>query len=36
MDNLIGEFFGTAVLIVFGSGVCATCSLEKSKGQGGG
>ena len=29
-DNLLGEFFGTMVLIVFGGGVCATCSLEDS------
>ena len=35
-DNLLGEFFGTMVLIVFGGGVCATCSLEDSKGKGGG
>ena len=36
MDNLFGEFMGTMVLIVFGSGVCANMSLTKSKGQGGG
>jgi len=36
MDNLLGEFFGTMVLIIFGAGVCANCSLTKSKGQGGG
>ena len=36
MDNLLGEFMGTMVLIVFGAGVCCTCSLEKSKGLGGG
>lgn len=36
MDNLLGEFFGTAVLIVFGCGVCANMSLTQSKGQGGG
>ena len=35
-DNLLGEFFGTMVLLVFGCGVCATCSLEGSKGKGGG
>ena len=35
-ENLLGEFFGTLVLIVFGCGVCATCSLEGSKGKGGG
>lgn len=36
MDNLLGEFFGTAVLIVFGCGVCANMSLTESKGNGGG
>ena len=36
MDNLLGEFMGTAVLIVFGCGVCANMSLTNSKGQGGG
>ena len=36
MDNLIGEFFGTMVLLVFGCGVCACNTLAKSKGQGGG
>ena len=36
MDNLLGEFVGTMVLIIFGGGVCANCSLTKSKGQGGG
>ena len=36
MDNLLGEFMGTMVLIVFGAGVCANMSLNKSKGQGGG
>ena len=36
MDNLLGEFIGTAVLIVFGAGVCANMSLTGSKGQGGG
>ena len=36
MDNLIGEFFGTMVLIVFGAGVCACNTLTKSKGQNGG
>lgn len=33
MDNLIGEFFGTMVLIVFGAGVGACVTLTKSKGQ---
>ena len=32
-ENLIGEFMGTMVLIVFGAGVCANLTLEKSKGQ---
>ncbi|WP_182187853.1 MIP/aquaporin family protein [Pectinatus frisingensis] len=33
MDNLFGEFIGTAILIVFGGGVCADCTLKHSKGQ---
>ena len=36
MDNLLGEFMGTAVLIIFGCGVCANLTLNKSKGVGGG
>lgn len=36
MDNLLGEFLGTTVLLVFGCGVCANMSLTGSKGQGGG
>ena len=36
MDNLLGEFVGTLVLIVFGCGVCANLTLDKSKGVGGG
>lgn len=35
-DNLLGEFMGTMVLIVFGAGVCACNTLAKSKGQNGG
>ena len=35
-DNLLGEFLGTMVLIVFGAGVCACNTLTKSKGQNGG
>ena len=35
-ENLIGEFFGTLVLVVFGCGVCANLTLTKSKGVGGG
>jgi len=36
MDNLLGEFCGMVVLIVFGGGVCANLTLTKSKGVGGG
>lgn len=36
MENLLGEFMGTMVLIVFGAGVCANNTLAKSKGQNGG
>jgi glycerol uptake facilitator protein len=36
MDNLLGEFVGTVVLLVFGCGVCANNTLAKSKGQNGG
>lgn len=36
MTNLFGEFFGTMVLIIFGSGVVANCVLKKSKAEGGG
>lgn len=36
MDNLLGEFMGTVVLVVFGCGVCANLTLNKSKGVGGG
>ena len=36
MDNLLGEFMGTMVLMVFGVGVNATLNLEKSYGKGGG
>ena len=36
MDNLLGEFIGTLVLVVFGCGVCANLTLNKSKGVGGG
>ena len=32
-ENLLGEFIGTTVLLVFGCGVCANLTLEKSKGQ---
>lgn len=33
---LIGEFFGTAVLIILGNGVVASCLLKKSKAEGAG
>ena len=33
MTNLIGEFLGTMVLVLFGTGVVANCLLEKSKGK---
>lgn len=36
MTNLIGEFMGTMVLVLFGTGVVANCLLEKSKGKDGG
>ncbi len=35
-ENLLGEFLGTMVLLVFGGGVCANLTLTKSKGVGGG
>lgn len=36
MDNLLGEFFGTMILITFGCGNVANMNLNKSKAQGGG
>ena len=36
MDNLIGEFLGTVVLVVFGCGVCANNTLKKTCGNNGG
>jgi len=36
MTNLLGEFLGTMVLIVFGSGVVANVLLKKSKAEGAG
>ena len=36
MDNLLGEFMGTLVLVFFGCGVCANLTLTYSKGSGGG
>ena len=31
--EIIGEFWGTMVLVIFGCGVCATVSLKNSKGE---
>ncbi len=36
LENFIGEMIGTMLLIIFGAGVCANTSLEKSYGKGGG
>ena len=36
MDNLLGEFMGTMVLMVFGCGVNANMTLAKCYGRGGG
>ena len=36
MTNLLGEFFGTMILITFGAGVVACVLLKDSKGNGGG
>lgn len=36
MTNLMGEFFGTMVLIILGCGVVANVCLQNSKGQGSG
>jgi glycerol uptake facilitator protein len=36
MTNLLGEFLGTMVLIIFGSGVVANVLLKKSKAEGAG
>lgn len=36
MDNLLGEFLGTAVLLIMGCGVVANVCLKGSKGEGGG
>lgn len=36
MDNLLGEFMGTLILITFGCGNVANMNLAKSKAQGGG
>ncbi|MBD3690016.1 aquaporin family protein [Nanchangia anserum] len=35
-EIFFSEFFGTAILIMFGAGTCATNNLLKSKGMGGG
>ena len=36
MNAYIFEFIGTLVLVLFGDGVCAATSLNKSKAKGGG
>ncbi len=36
MTNLMGEFFGTMILLCFGAGVVACCILKDSKAYGGG
>ena len=36
MNPYVFEFLGTLILVLFGDGVCAACSLNKSKAQGGG
>ena len=33
MEAVMGEFIGTMILILLGSGVCAACNLNKSKAQ---
>lgn len=33
MSHLLAEFLGTAMLVYLGDGVCANCTLTKSKGQ---
>lgn len=36
MSKLLAEFLGTMLLVYLGDGVCANCTLNKSKGQNGG
>ena len=36
LNPYVFEFLGTLVLVLFGDGVCAACSLNKSKAKGGG
>jgi glycerol uptake facilitator protein len=36
MTNLLGEFLGTMILIIFGGGVVANVNLKRTKGSGGG
>ncbi|NMM61242.1 aquaporin family protein [Clostridium sp. P21] len=36
MSHVMAEFLGTMILIILGGGVCANCTLAKSKGQNGG
>ena len=35
-DKCVFEFIGTMVMILLGDGVCAACTLEKSKAKGAG
>ena len=35
-DKCLFEFIGTMVMILLGDGVCAACTLEKSKAKGAG
>lgn len=36
MSKMMAEFLGTMILVYLGDGVCANCTLTKSKGQNGG
>ncbi|AKN33884.1 glycerol transporter [Clostridium carboxidivorans P7] len=36
MSKMMAEFLGTMILVYLGDGVCANCTLAKSKAQGGG
>ena len=36
LNPYVFEFLGTLVLVLFGDGVCAACSLNKSKAKGAG
>ena len=35
-DKCVFEFIGTLILVLLGDGVCAACTLEKSKAKGAG